>query len=142
MGPVLYCGDTHGSFDHIIEAAVTETLRPWYCSAIWSPNAPCTRNSIRSVRVWWIPGNHDADSDDLWIRVWGSGLADRNVHGRIATLRDGTRLAGLGGIFREAVWHPSPGADRSWQPAFRSRGEHATSTPPHERWRRGHARKH
>jgi hypothetical protein len=93
-------------------------------------------------RVWWIPGNHDADSDELWSRVWGSRLADRNVHGRVVTLPDGTRLAGLGGVFREAVWYPSASAARESAPAFRSRQEHAQSTPRQDRWQDGHHRKH
>jgi predicted phosphodiesterase len=143
MGPVLYCGDPHGSFAHINEAALRTNASAVVLLGDLEPIHPLHEelHPIRD-RVWWIPGNHDADSDDLWIRVWGSGLADRNVHGRVVTLPDGTRLAGLGGIFREAVWHPSPGAARGGKPAFRSRAEHSASTPPHERWRGSHARKH
>lgn len=143
MGPVLYCGDPHGSFDHIVEAALQADASAVVLLGDMEPKRPLHEEllPIRD-RVWWIPGNHDADSDDLWMRVWGSGLAERNVHGRVVTLPDGTRLAGLGGIFREALWHPSPGSARGGKPAFRSREEHAASTPPHERWRGGHARKH
>lgn len=143
MGPVLYCGDPHGSFDHIVEAALRTDASAVVLLGDLEPRRPLHEELQRiRDRVWWIPGNHDADSDDLWMRVWGSGLSDRNVHGRLVTLPDGTRLAGLGGIFREAVWHPSPGAARGGVPAFRSREEHAASTPPQERWRDGHARKH
>jgi predicted phosphodiesterase len=143
MGPVLYCGDPHGSFDHINEAALLTNASAVVLLGDLEPTRPLHEelDPIRD-RVWWIPGNHDADSDDLWMRVWGSGLADRNVHGRVAMLPDGTRLAGLGGIFREAVWHPSQGAARGGRPAFRSRAEHAAATPPNGRWREGHARRH
>lgn len=143
MGPVLYCGDPHGSFDHIIEAAVQRNASAVVLLGDLEPKRPLHEELDPILkRVWWIPGNHDADSDDLWIRVGSSGLADRNVHGRVVTLPDGTRLAGLGGIFREEVWHPSPGAARGGKPAFRSREDHAAATPSHERWRGGHARKH
>lgn len=72
----------------------------------------------------------------------GSDLADRNVHGRVVTLRDGTRLAGLGAVFRESVWHPSPSAARGGAPAFASRDEHAAAIPSQERWHGGHHRRH
>lgn len=85
-------------------------------------------------RVWWIPGNHDSDSDELWRNVFGSELADRNVHGRVVELPDGTRLAGLGGVFRESVWHPSASAARGGVPAFKSRREHAKATQREDRW--------
>lgn len=143
MSPVLYCGDPHGSFNHIVDAANRTDASAVVLLGDLEPARPLHQEFQPILdRVWWIPGNHDADSDDLWMRAWDSGLADRNVHGRVVTLPDGTRLAGLGGIFREAVWHPSPGATRGGIPAFRSREEHAASTPPHERWRGGHARKH
>lgn len=142
-GPVLYCGDPHGSFDHIVASALHTNASAVVLLGDMEPGRPLHEELDRiHEQVWWIPGNHDADSDDLWIRVWDSSLADRNVHGRVVTLPDGTRLAGLGGIFRESVWHPSPGAARGGKPAFRSREEHAASTPPHERWRGGPARKH
>lgn len=64
------------------------------------------------------------------------------MHGRVVTLRDGTRLAGLGGVFREAVWHPLPGSARGGAPVFRSREEHAASTPRQDRWAGSHHRKH
>ncbi|WP_235580877.1 metallophosphoesterase [Pseudorhodoferax sp. Leaf265] len=143
MGPVLYCGDPHGRFDHIIEAALRTNASAVVLLGDLEPKRALHEDldPIRE-RVWWIPGNHDADSDDLCMRVSGSGLADRNVHGRVVTLPDGTQLAGLGGIFRESVWHPSEGAARGGKPAFRSRDEHAASTPPHRRWRGGHERMH
>lgn len=96
----------------------------------------------RRVPVWFIHGNHDADSDDLWARVWGSDLADHNVHGRVIELPNGQRLAGLGGVFRESVWYPSPSAAREGAPAYRTMREHAKSTPRQNRWRHGPPRTH
>jgi hypothetical protein len=88
----------------------------------------------RGVATWFIHGNHDADSDEFWMRVWGSELEGRNVHGRVVQLLDGQRLAGLGGVFRESVWHPSSSIARQGEPAFRTRKEHARSTPRQDRW--------
>lgn len=141
-GPVLYCGDPHGAFRHIIDAAdhtrasavvLLGDLEP--SRALHEELAPLTR---LGTALYFIPGNHDADSDALAERVWGSELAARNVHGRVMTLPDGTRLAGLGGIFRGAVWNPATPRE----PAFRTREEHARATPRQNRWKGGPPRKH
>ncbi len=78
----------------------------------------------------------------MWRRVATPEMADRNLHGRVTTLPDGTRIAGLGGVFREAVWYPTPAAARAGAPAFRTRREHAKVTPRQDRWEGGHHRKH
>jgi predicted phosphodiesterase len=141
-GPVLYCGDPHGAFRHIIEAAghtrasavvLLGDLEP--ARALHEELAPLTG---LGTALHFIPGNHDADSDALAEGVWGGKLAARNVHGRVVTLPDGTRLAGLGGIFRAAVWNPAT----SKEPAFRTREEHARATPRQHRWKGGPPRKH
>ncbi len=99
------------------------------------PAKPLHRVLERIVdRVWWIPGNHDADSDELWHHVWDSELAHRNLHGKVVTLPDGTRIAGLGGVFREAVWYPTAAAARAGAPAFPSAARHGAVTPRQDRW--------
>lgn len=135
-GPTLYCGDPHAEFAHIIRAATKasavvllgdmEPRRPLHVEL-----APIIE---RGVPVYFIHGNHDADTDELWMRVWGSELADHNVHGRVVELPNGQRLAGLGGVFREAVWYPSLAGAQRGEPAFRTRSEHAKSTPRQDRW--------
>lgn len=145
-GVVLFCGDPHGQFRHIIEAARHTRAAAVILLGDMEPKLPLHVELAplleRQVPVWFIHGNHDADSDDLWTRVWGSQVADRNVHGRVVELPDGRRLAGLGGVFREAVWYPSSSAAREGAPAFRTRKEHAKSTPRQDRWHDGPHRKH
>jgi predicted phosphodiesterase len=135
---VLYCGDPHGRFRHIIEAAGHTRASAVVLLGDLEPQRPLHVELAplieRGVPVWYIHGNHDADSDELWMRLWGSELAECNVHGRVVTLPDGQRLAGLGGVFRESVWYPSSSATRDGAPAFRSMREHARSTPRQERW--------
>ena len=139
IGPVLYCGDPHGQFKHIIEVAARTKASAIVLLGDQEPARPLHEELASLLdRIWWIPGNHDADSDELFERVWGGRLADRNVHGRVVVLPDGTRLAGLGGVFREAVWHPNGGV----QPAFRNREEHARATAPQGRWQGGAHRRH
>lgn len=133
--PILFCGDPHGGFRHIIEAAYHSQASAVVLMGDMEPRRPLHLELEPILeRVWWIPGNHDSDSDELWRNVFGSELADRNVHGCVIELPDGTRLAGLGGVFRESVWYPSSSAARGGAPAFRSRREHAKSTPAKDRW--------
>jgi len=145
--PILFCGDPHSRFDHIIRAA--ETTRPAAIVMLgdMEPKRPLELELAplvaRRLPIWFIHGNHDADSDETWVRVWGSGLGECNVHGRVVELPNGQRLAGLGGVFRESVWYPSGSAARAGEPAYRTRREHAKSTPRQARWGgSGPARRH
>lgn len=141
-GPVYYCGDPHGTFRHVIEAAGHARASAVVLLGDLEPSRALHEEMAPLVdcgtQVYFIHGNHDADSDTLAERVWGSTLAARSVHGRVVTLPDGTRLAGLGGVFRAAVWDPTS----SSAPAFRSRAEHARATPRRDRWKGGPHRKH
>lgn len=138
IGPVLYCGDPHSKFDHIVEAAAQTKASAVVLLGDLEPRRPLHEELAAlielGVPVWYIHGNHDADSDALWERMWGSELADRNLHGRVVTLPNGQRLAGLGGVFRKSVWYPSSSAAQRGAPAFRSMSEHASSTPRQDRW--------
>jgi predicted phosphodiesterase len=106
-GPVLFCGDPHGRFQHIIDACDRCKASAVILLGDLEPQRPLDLELAslveREIPVWYIHGNHDADSDELWARVWGSEIADRNVHGRVVELPNGQRLAGLGGVFRESV---------------------------------------
>jgi len=146
---ILYCGDPHGEFRHIIEAANRtnaaaivllgdmEARRPLHLEL-----APLIERA-KPIVCHFIHGNHDADTDVLWGNVWDSQIANQNVDGRVVELPNGQRLAGLGGVFREVVWYPSSAAARRGAPAFRSMAEHARLTPRQDRWRGdGPPRKH
>lgn len=136
---ILFCGDPHGKFNHIIRAVqeldasavvLLGDLQPiWPLHVALAPIAE---------RVWFIHGNHDTDLPRDFENVFDSTLSDRNVHGRVVTLPDGTRLAGLGGIFCTAVWDPTTQVE----PSYRTREELVLATPPARRWRDGPERKH
>lgn len=139
IGPVLYCGDPHGKFKHIIKAATELHALAVVLLGDLEPRQPL-HIELQAIaeRVIFIHGNHDTDSDQNWTHVWESGLKDKNVDGRVVTLPNGTRLAGLGGVFRESVWYPS----LPTEPKFRNQKEHARATPRQDRWRDGVHRKH
>ena len=137
---ILFCGDPHGQFRHILKAAVhlkpmaiillgdMEPLRPLHLELA----------AIDVQKLLFIHGNHDTDSEQNWQHVWGSALANRNIHGQVVELPNGVRLAGLGGVFRESVWYPSLPVE----PRFRSRADHTRETPRQDRWQGGVVRKH
>jgi predicted phosphodiesterase len=130
-GPILFCGDPHGQWQHIIDAALQTAARAVILLGDLEPARPLHIElaAIRE-RVWYIHGNHDTDHEGNFAHVWHSELADRNIHGRVVTLPCGTRIGGLGGVFRGAVWYPK---DRQ-APKFRNREEHASKTPRQDRW--------
>jgi hypothetical protein len=106
---ILICGDNHGQFDHILEAALR--LKP---RAVISVGDLQAREPLEvelapllkaGVEFWWIPGNHDTDSEADYRNLCESGLADRNLHGRVVQIGP-YRVAGLGGVFRQDVWGP------------------------------------
>ena len=146
-GPVLYCGDPHGgvrgSLQYIIDAALETQASAVILLGDIEPARPLHEELGPILdRTWWIPGNHDSDSDESWRRVATPEMLSRNLHGRVVTLPNGTHIAGFGGVFRESVWHPSPSSERGGVPAFRGRLAHAKATPRQDRWEGGHHRKH
>jgi predicted phosphodiesterase len=139
MSLILFCGDPHGEFRHIVKAARALSPMAVVLLGDLEPQRPLHEElSAIAAITWFITGNHDTDSDQNWEHVWGSALAGRNIDGRVVELPDGTRLAGLGGVFRESVWYPS----LPTEPKYRNRAEHAKATPRQDRWRDGTSRKH
>jgi predicted phosphodiesterase len=131
-GPVLFCGDAHGEFDHIVRCATElkasavvmlgdiEARRPLHLDL----------GPIKDI-TWLIHGNHDTDSVCCFESLWDSELGPRNIHGKVVTLPDGTRVAGVGGVFRGKVWY----GDESKH--FHSPEELARVTPRQVKWRGG-----
>lgn len=115
---IYFCGDTHGNFGHVIEAV--ERDRPEAVVFLGDLQAAKPLHVelapiLDKTEVWFIHGNHDTDSEADHDNLFGSQLADRNLHGRVVEIA-GVRVAGLGGIFRDQVWMP-PAAPRFDDPA-------------------------
>lgn len=58
--------------------------------------------------VYFVHGNHDADSEQWHDFVFEDAMASRNLTGKVVEF-DGIKVAGLGGVFRAGVWHPKDG---------------------------------
>lgn len=135
---IFFCGDPHGHFEHI-HAAVREH-RPAAIVLLGDvqPKEPleqALKPILGLTEVWWIHGNHDTDSDADYDNLFGSALADRNLHGRVVEVA-GTRIAGLGGIFRGQIW------DAPGKPLFASKEDFLARCGKGNRWRGGMPRKH
>ena len=104
---ILFCGDTHGRLQHVVDAALR--LHPMAVVLLGDIESPRPLHvELAPIRdlVWWIHGNHDTDHPASYAHLYESELADRCIDGKVVTLADGTRLAGLGGVFREKTWYP------------------------------------
>lgn len=105
---IFFCGDPHGEFSQINEAA--REYKPDAIVILGDMQAPAPLEEVLAealsyAPVWWIPGNHDSDTDSIYDNLWRSSLSGHNLHGRVATVA-GLRIAGLGGVFRGQVWMP------------------------------------
>lgn len=135
---IFFCGDPHGHFDHI-HAAVHEH-RPAAIVLLGDvqPKEPlelALKSILDLTEVWWIHGNHDTDSDADYDNLFGSTLADRNLHGCVVEVA-GQRIAGLGGIFRGQVW-AAPGKSQ-----YASKEDYLARCGKGNWWRGGMPRKH
>jgi len=140
---ILFCGDPHGRFDHIVQAVDDTNADAVVLLGDMEAPAPLSEllERIRG-RVWLIHGNHDTDSETSFKHLWLDELAARNLDGKVATLPGCVRVAGLGGVFRESVWHPDPASQMGGKAAFRNAKEHAARTPRQDRCQGMQHRKH
>ena len=135
---IYFFGDTHGHFRHVLE--IVSRDRP--AAIVFLGDLQAQRpldveleSILGMTEVWFIHGNHDTDSDADYDNLFGSALADRNLHGRVAVV-GGVRIAGLGGVFRGQVWTPPV----DW--LFESSKEFTARCGRGNRWRDGLPRKH
>jgi predicted phosphodiesterase len=105
---IFFCGDVHGNFPFVIQAV--RLHRP--TAVIFLGDLQAQRPLEQELEailglteIWFIHGNHDTDSQADHDNLFLSALADRNLHGRVVEIA-GTRIAGLGGVFRGQVWSP------------------------------------
>ncbi|MGO4567805.1 metallophosphoesterase [Rhizobium sp. 2YAF20] len=131
-----FFGDPHGDF-----SAVKQTLREGVpLASVFLGDFDLARPMKDELQplidggsdLHWIHGNHDADQEHWHDFVFESEIADRNLTARVVEVA-GIKIAGLGGVFHPAVWHPKDGEGL---PKFSSRDEFMAS---HQRsaWRGG-----
>jgi predicted phosphodiesterase len=110
---ILFFGDVHGNFEHIEEVVVRHRPAAIVLLGDIEAQRPLEqelRTVLGKTEVWWIPGNHDTDSQQNYDNLFGSALAGRDLHGRVVEIA-GLKMAGLGGVFRESIWYPRLGVE-------------------------------
>ena len=76
------------------------------------------------VTVHWIPGNHDADSEEQYDRLWGDH-PEGNLHASWRQI-GGLIVAGLGEVFKGRIWYPRFEAT---EPAYASSRDYIRRLP-------------
>ncbi len=134
---IFLCGDPHGEFDHILKA-----IDEFHPNAIiilgdLTPDRSLDEifKDIGETKVFWIPGNHDTDSDLIYDRIWRSKFATNNLHGKVLDVC-GVKVAGLGGVFRGQIWMPPA------SPCYSSPGVFIKKLGKATTWRGGLPRRH
>ncbi len=130
---ILFFGDPHSDFQWVIQSVRRHSPAAIVLLGDVQARRPLEveLESILDVtEIWFVHGNHDTDSESDYDNLFGSALADRNIHGRVVEVA-GFRIAGLGGIFRESVWAPP------LELAFASVADRLKVIRPSERWRGG-----
>ena len=135
---IFFCGDPHGEFEYINEAVRRYRPKAIVLLGDIQPPAPMDvifRDAMALTEVWWIPGNHDSDTEEFYERLWKGPLASHNLHGRVANVA-GVRIAGLGGVFRGQIWMPNG------EPHYRSAASFVRRAGHGNLWHGGLPRRH
>ncbi len=137
--PKLLCfGDPHGNFKYVVAAVQQHRPEAILLLGDLQAQRPLQLELepiLALTEVWFVHGNHDTDSDADHDNLFGSELAHRNLHGRVAQVA-GLRVAGLGGVFRGGIWEPPI------EPLYDSAADWLARHHPHEHWREGLALRH
>lgn len=116
MSRLLFCGDCHSDFTHVVD----EVLSSPPDAIVLLGDLDCVRplhleleKILDVTEIWFIPGNHDSDDNQTYSNLLESDLKDFNLHGKVKPIA-GARIGGLGGVFRSRIWNPPA------EPNFRS----------------------
>jgi len=115
-GALWFLGDVHGDISHVnfeLSRARRNGTAPQAVIFMGDleadrPFAKVAENIATAgggTEAWFIHGNHDSDLELFARNIFDEAGSDRNLHGRVVTIA-GVRVAGLGGVFEKAIWHP------------------------------------
>lgn len=103
---ILFAGDPHGSYAHLypIVKAHSDVALVILGDLQLTTTAELDQLA-QHCDIWFIHGNHDSKTVTAFEAIWGSHWKERNLHGRVMDIQ-GTKIAGLGGVFRGHIWMP------------------------------------
>ena len=133
---ILFCGDPHGEFGHIIQRV--QQMKPAAVIMLGDlclsqPFEQTFASILKLTDIWFIHGNHDTDEVRYHDHLFA--CSERNLHGRVVEI-DGLKIAGLGGIFRSQVWYPPE------SPNYAMKQDFIAHCGKGNLWRSGLPRKH
>lgn len=134
---ILIVGDPHGDLSCVLQACrerqptavilvgdqelqrpLVDELAPLYAAA---------------VPIFWLVGNHDADSSEIYDNLVSSVAHQPDGHlGARAINVDSLRIGGLSGVFANRVWYPQQGGE---VPRYATRADYLRSVLRSDRWR-------
>ena len=135
---LFFAGDPHGEFEYINRAVREHHPDAVIILGDCQPPRPMDEllgEAMSLTQVWWIPGNHDTDTDEFYDYLWRGPLGRHNLHGRVANVC-GLKIAGLGGVFRGQIWMPDD------EPNYKSAAQFIRRISPVNLWRDGLPRRH
>lgn len=110
---IYFVGDPHGRWDLILPSVIDYRPEAVVLLGDMGLHRPLHLELEPvlklGIKIFWIPGNHDCDTEADYRYLFESELGSGTLHGEVRTI-GGLRVAGLGGVFRERIWRP--GADR------------------------------
>ncbi len=116
LGHIWFLGDCHGSISHVLTMLESVVRRPAAVVFLGDMEMRLPFDQVvapieeMGVEVWFIHGNHDTDTPEIYRCLFESAYKSRNLHGRVVEVA-GLRVAGLGGVFRGSVWYPRVSCD-------------------------------
>ena len=95
---IFFCGDPHGEFSQILSAARDYKPAAMVILGDLQPSKPLEEvlaEAMAFTEIWWIPGNHDTDSDAIYDNLWKS--PSTALAGAAPLVRASYRASGLPG---------------------------------------------
>lgn len=103
---ILFAGDPHGSYAHLYPfIQERENVALVILGDLQLTTTAELDKLAQHCDIWFIHGNHDSKTVAAFEAIWGSQWKERNIHGKVVNIQ-GTRIAGLGGVFRGHIWMP------------------------------------
>jgi predicted phosphodiesterase len=134
-GVILY-GDPHGEWRPLLRACQEDPPEGVVIVGDCDLAVPLREQLAplfsAGIKVRWIPGNHDKDSEQWHDRLF-LDHPEGNLQGKWCQL-GGRIVAGLGGVFKEKLWYPR---FEDSGPRHASRAEFMRWLPKTDRWRGG-----
>lgn len=132
--PILFAGDPHRNFAPILRACAALPPGTLILLGDCECDTPLPHLLAPALAagwdVRWILGNRDTDSERSFDNL--NAHPEGNIGGRVVQV-GGLRIAGLSGVFKPRVWHPTD----CEPPQFHSRAEFLRALPAVEHWRDG-----